>query len=65
MSKKKFKEREKEASAKVPDSKAPDPKAPAKAPEQGQTLKEAEVAPSTKDDMKASFLSDLEKAKQT
>ncbi len=57
--KKKSKEGEKEAPAKVPDPKAPDPKAPAKAPEQGQTLKETEVAPAAKDDMKASFLSDL------
>jgi hypothetical protein len=62
-SKKKTKEGEKEAAAKVPDPKAPDPKALAKAPEQGQTQKEAKVAPATKDDMKASFLSDLEKAK--
>jgi hypothetical protein len=59
LSKKKSKEGEKEASAK-----APDPKAPAKAPEQSQTLREAKVAPAAKDDMKASFLSDLEKAKQ-
>jgi hypothetical protein len=59
LSKKKSKEGEKEASAK-----APDPKASAKAPEQSQTLREAKVAPAAKDDMKASFLSDLEKAKQ-
>ncbi len=58
-SKKKTKEGKKEASAK-----APDPKAPAKAPEQKSDTKEAEVAPAANDDMKASFSSDLEKAKQ-
>jgi hypothetical protein len=63
-SKKKSKEGEKEASAKNLDPKAPDPMAPVKAPEQSQMLKEAKVAPAAKDDMKASFLSDLEKAKQ-
>jgi hypothetical protein len=63
-SKKKSKEGEMEAPAKVPNPKVSDPKAPAKAPEQSQTLKEAKVAPAAKDDMKASFLSDLEKAKQ-
>ncbi len=40
-------------------------KAPAKAPEPVSAAKEAEVAPATNDDMKASFLSDLEKAKQS
>jgi hypothetical protein len=59
LSKKKTKEGEKEASAK-----APDPKAPAKAPEQKSDAKEAKVAPAAYDNMKASFLSDLEKAKQ-
>ncbi len=54
MSKKKPKEAEKEAAAK-----AAEPKDPAKAPEQGQ---EDEVTPVQKDDMKASFSSDLEKA---
>ncbi len=39
--------------------------APAKAPEPVSAAKEAEVAPAVKDDMKASFSSDLEKAKQT
>jgi hypothetical protein len=62
-SKKKTKEGGKEAAAKVQDPKAPDPNAPAKAPEQDQMQKEAKVAPAAKDDMKASFLSDLEKAK--
>ncbi len=64
VSKKKTKEGEKEAAAKVPDPKAPDPKALAKAPEQGETQREAEIAPAAKDDMKASFLSNLEKARQ-
>ncbi len=50
MSKKKAKEGKKEA--------------PAKAPEPKSAAKEAEVAPATNDDMKASFSSDLEKAKQ-
>jgi hypothetical protein len=38
--------------------------APAKAPESKSAAKEAEVAPAANDDMKASFSSDLEKAKQ-
>jgi hypothetical protein len=38
--------------------------APAKAPEPKSAAKEAEVAPAANDDMKASFSSDLEKAKQ-
>ncbi len=38
--------------------------APVKAPEPVSAAKEAEVAPAVKDDMKASFSSDLEKAKQ-
>ncbi len=38
--------------------------APAKAPEPVSAAKEAEVAPAAHDDMKASFSSDLEKAKQ-
>ncbi len=38
--------------------------APAKAPEPKSAAKEAKVAPATNDDMKASFSSDLEKAKQ-
>jgi hypothetical protein len=48
--KKKTKEGEKEALAKAPESKS--------------AAKEAEVAPATNDDMKASFSSDLAKAKQ-
>jgi hypothetical protein len=36
----------------------------AKAPEQKSDAKEAKVAPAVEDNMKASFLSDLEKAKQ-
>jgi hypothetical protein len=52
--KKKTKEGEKVAPAKVP----------VKAPEPVSAAKEAEVAPAAKDDMKASFSSDLEKAKQ-
>jgi hypothetical protein len=39
--------------------------APAKAPESVSAAKEAEVAPAANDDMKASFSSDLEKAKQS
>jgi hypothetical protein len=39
-------------------------KAPVKAPEPVSAAKEAEIAPAAKDDMKASFSSDLEKAKQ-
>ncbi len=38
--------------------------APAKAPEPKSAAKEAKVAPAANDDMKASFSSDLEKAKQ-
>ncbi len=38
--------------------------APAKAPEPKSAAKEAEVAPAANDDMKASFSSDLKKAKQ-
>ncbi len=55
LSKKKAKEAEKEAVAK-----AAEPKDPAKAPEEGQ---EDKVTPAQKDNMKASFLSDLEKAR--
>jgi hypothetical protein len=55
LSKKKAKEAEKEAAAK-----AAEPKDLAKAPEEGQ---DNEVTPAQKDDMKASFLSDLEKAR--
>jgi hypothetical protein len=40
------------------------PKAPAKAPEPKAAAQEAAVAPAADDQMKASFLSDLEKAKQ-
>jgi hypothetical protein len=39
-------------------------KAPAKAPEPVSAAQEAEIAPAAKDGMKASFSSDLEKAKQ-
>ncbi len=53
--KKKIKEGEKVAPA----------KAPAKAPEPVSAAKEAKVAPAANDDMKASFSSDLEKAKQS
>jgi hypothetical protein len=60
MTKKKAKEAEKEAAAK-----APGPKALAKAPEQDPTQQEDEVTPAVKDDMKASFLSDLKRARQT
>jgi hypothetical protein len=49
-SKKKTKEGEKEALVKAPEPKS--------------AAKEAEVAPAANDDMKASFSSDLEKAKQ-
>jgi hypothetical protein len=55
LSKKKAKEAEKEAAAK-----ADEPKDPAKAPEEGQ---EDKVTPVQKDDMKASFSSDLKKAR--
>jgi hypothetical protein len=58
--KKKAKEAKKEAAMK-----APDPKAPAKAPEQDPTQQEDKITPAAKDDMKASFLSDPEKARQT
>jgi hypothetical protein len=58
LSKKKAKKAEKEAAANVLD-----PKAPAKAPEQDPTQKEDKVTPAAKDDMKASFSSDLEKAR--
>ncbi len=40
------------------------PKAPAKAPESEAAAQEAAVAPAMDDQMKASILSDLEKAKQ-
>ncbi len=40
-------------------------KAPAKAPEPVSAAQEAKVAPAANDDMKASFSSDLEKAKQS
>ncbi len=60
LTKKKAKEAEKEAA-----TKAPDPKAPAKAPEQDPTQQEDKITPAAKDDMKASFLSDLKKARQT
>jgi hypothetical protein len=40
------------------------PKAPAKAPEPKAAAQEAEDAPAADDQMKANFLSDLEKAKQ-
>jgi hypothetical protein len=62
-SKKKTNKGEKEAAVKVPDPKAPDPNSLAKATEQGQTQKKANVASATRDDKKASFLSDLEEAK--
>ncbi len=39
-------------------------KAPVKAPEPVSAAKEAEIAPAAKDNIKASFSSDLEKAKQ-
>jgi hypothetical protein len=45
-------------------AKAPEPKTPAKAAESTAAAQEAEVAPAGDDQMKASFLSDLEKAKQ-
>ncbi len=60
LTKKKAKEAKKKAAAK-----APDPKAPAKAPEQDPTQQEDKITLAVKDDMKASFLSDLEKARQT
>jgi hypothetical protein len=45
-------------------AKAPEPKPPEKAAESMADVQEAEVAPSTDDQMKAYFLSDLEKAKK-
>ncbi len=68
--KKKHKERSKD-SEKAKDSndvtpkapaKAPEPKTPEKAEESKADAQEAEVAPATDDQMKADFLSDLEKA---
>jgi hypothetical protein len=61
--KKKQKERTKE-SEKTKVGKDMTPKAPAKAPEPKAVAQEAAVAPAVDDQMKASFLSDLEKAKQ-
>jgi hypothetical protein len=60
LTKTKAKEAKKEAA-----TKAPDPKAPAKATEQDPMQQEDKITPAEKDDMKASFLSDLEKARQT
>jgi hypothetical protein len=60
LTKKKAKEAKKEAAMK-----APDPKALAKAPEQDPMQQDDKITPAAKDDMKASFLSDLEKARQT
>ncbi len=64
--KKKLKEKTKEGENVTPKApaKAPEPKAPAKAPEPKPAAQEAEVDPAADDQMKASFLSDLEKAKQ-
>jgi hypothetical protein len=64
--KKKLKEKTKEGKNVTPKAptKAPEPKAPAKAPEPKAAAQEAEVAPAADDQMKASFLSDLEKTKQ-
>jgi hypothetical protein len=70
--KKKHKERSKEGEkAKEGDdvtpkapAKAPEPKTPEKAEESRADAQEAEVAPATDDQMKADFLSDLEKAKR-
>ncbi len=45
-------------------AKAPEPKTPEKAAESTADAQEAEVAPATDDQMKANFLSDLEKAKR-
>ncbi len=68
--KKKQKERSKEGekakegndvTPKAP-AKAPEPKTPAKAAESMAAAQEAEVAPAVDDQMKANFLSDLEKA---
>jgi hypothetical protein len=44
--------------------KAPEPKTPEKAAESTADVQEAKVAPATDDQMKANFLSDLEKAKK-
>jgi hypothetical protein len=62
-SNKKTKEGKKDPSAKASEPKS-DAKALAKAPEPKSDAKEAKVAPAANDDMKASFSSDLEKAKQ-
>jgi hypothetical protein len=64
--KKKLKKKTKEGKNVTPKApaKAPEPKAPAKAPEPKVAAQEAKVAPAVDDQMKASFLSDLEKAKQ-
>jgi hypothetical protein len=61
--KKKQKERTKE-SEKTKEGKDMTPNAPAKAPEPKAAAQEAAVAPAADDQMKASFLSDLEKATQ-
>jgi hypothetical protein len=45
-------------------TKAPEPKTPEKAAESRADAQEAKVAPATDDQMKANFLSDLEKAKR-
>jgi hypothetical protein len=45
-------------------AKAPKPKTPEKAAESTADVQEAEVAPAMDDQMKANFLSDLEKAKK-
>jgi hypothetical protein len=45
-------------------AKAPEPKTPEKAEESKADAQEAEVAPATDDQLKADFLSDLEKAKR-
>jgi hypothetical protein len=60
---KKQKERTKE-SEKTKEGKDVTPKALSKAPEPKAAVQEAAVAPAADDQMKASFLSDLEKAKQ-
>jgi hypothetical protein len=64
--KKKQKEKSKEGDDVTPKAraKAPEPKTPAKATESTAAAQEAKVAPTADDQMKASFLSDLEKAKQ-
>ncbi len=61
-SKKKQKERTKE-SEKTKEGEDATPKASAKAPEPEAAAQEAAVAPAVDDQMKANFLSDLEKAK--